>query len=609
MNQAYQLWRIPLWRIIFLGIMLGQLDPMIVSVRASTGTIHVAPTGSDIPGCGTMEMPCRTIQFAVDVASSGDTIKLAQGTYTGTGSAVVSLIYSGSSGKNLTFIGGFVPPNWTTPLYDPTKTILDGQNMRHGVEIISVPAITVTMQGLTIQNGYASSPVPYSGEYSGGGLVCRNDDPNTPRFVSLNITNVIFRNNRVQSWGNRAASGGGMSLYLRCRATLADVIFDNNSVTGGDAPDGYCGASALGGGLFATQQSDVTGTRVTFTNNSVIAGSGGTGICSDGWSTPDALGGGAVFQLNNVSIEQITATNNSVLGGNGSQRGGTGAGGGIFFEFSTAWIRDGMVKGNSASGGNSDSMGGIASGGGIMASDSTLMLERLKIINNTSSGGSGNDGGDAGGGGMYFTRVSTSNAGSTTGTNLILADNITQAGLGNNRWGGGGAIFNQNTTLTLIHTTIAQNSVLSTMQGPAIVSLNYLGSSSINLQYSIVALHGNTGAAVIIQKMGDVGVFDRTLFFGNQGGNYGCQPGMSGCTITSTNQITGDPAFVSPGSPNFDYRISRLSAAKDIAMGSTIPLDIYKQARPCNFVSDVGAHEYCDSSSYPFSLYLPLVIK
>jgi len=36
----------------------------------------------------------------VTIASSGDTIKLAQGTYTGSGSAVVTL------NKNLTIIGG-----------------------------------------------------------------------------------------------------------------------------------------------------------------------------------------------------------------------------------------------------------------------------------------------------------------------------------------------------------------------------------------------------------------------------------------------------------------------------------------------------------------------
>lgn len=583
--------------------------PPTAFAQASSGTIRVATTGTDAPECGSAASPCRTIQYAINLAASGNTIKVAQGTYTGSGSAVASLQFL-SAGKNLTFIGGYVPPDWTTPSSDPTLTIVDGQNARRGFEIISVPAIDITIQGLTIQNGYAGLPIPYSGEYTGGGLVCRNDDPNTPQYVTLSITNVLFRNNRVQGSGNTAASGGGAGLYLRCRATLTDVTFDSNTVVAGNAPDGRRGGHALGGGLFATTQSDVTATRVAFTNNSVTAGSGGTGIGSDGWSTPDALGGGAALQINNVTLNQVTVSGNQVLGGTGAQKGGTGAGGGLFFEFSTAQINGGTIQGNSATGGASQSMGGIAGGGGIMTTDSTLTLDRLKIVNNVSIGGAGSDGGDAGGGGLYSTRVSTVYAGSVVGVNLIFGDNVTQAGAGINRWGGGGAIFNQNTTLNLIHSTIAQNSVLSTMQGPAIVSLNYLGSSSVSLVYSIVASHGNTGAAIIIQKAGDSGNFNYTLFYNNASGNYGCQPGMSGCSITNTNQApSGNPSFLSPGSPNYDYRIAFTSAAKDKATGSTTPRDIENHIRPFNGVSDVGAQEYGASLPVPVPVMLPLILK
>jgi len=596
--------------VILMLMTLGQAST--VSAQSGSGTIRVTTTGTDAAGCGSAASPCRTIQYAVNIAASGDTIKIARGTYTGSGSAVASLQFISGAGKNLTFMGGFTPPDWTTPSSDPTQTILDGQNARHGFEIISVPSVSISILGLTVENGYEGSPIPYSGEYTGGGLVCRNDDPNTPQYISLTISNVIFRNNRVQGSGNKASSGGGAAFYLRCRATLTDVTFDSNTVLAGNATDGYRGGYALGGGLFATAQSDVTATRVTFTNNSVTAGSGGIGLGADGWSTPDGLGGGAAFQSNNVTLNDVTVTNNRTAGGGGSQRAGTGAGGGLFFEFSTATITGGMLKANSATGGASTVMGGIASGGGIMTTDSTLILSRLKVLNNSSIGGAGSDGGDAGGGGIYSTRVSTSYAGSVTGTNVILADNVTQAGAGANRWGGGGAVFNQNATLNLTHSTIAQNSVLSTMQGPAIVGLNYLGSSSTSLAYSIVASHGNTGAAIIIQKAGDSGSFNYTLFYNNTGGKYGCQPGMSGCSITNSNEVpSGNPSFISPGSPNYNYLIGSGSAAKDKATASSTARDIQNYVRPFNGVADVGAHEYGASAPVlvPVPIALPMILK
>ena len=41
-------------------------------------TIRVAPSGSNDPACGTVDLPCQTIQYAVNKAASGDTILGAQ---------------------------------------------------------------------------------------------------------------------------------------------------------------------------------------------------------------------------------------------------------------------------------------------------------------------------------------------------------------------------------------------------------------------------------------------------------------------------------------------------------------------------------------------------
>ncbi len=79
-----------------------------------------------------------------------------------------------------------------------------------------------------------------------------------------------------------------------------------------------------------------------------------------------------------------------------------------------------------------------------------------------------------------------------------------------------------------------------------------------------------------------------TLFSGNTA-NTGTR---SGGVVNSTNEQTGNPDFVSPGSPNFDYHIGASSAAINRAVGSTTANDIDNQSRPIDGVSDIGADEY-----------------
>ena len=84
---------------------------------------------SDITGT-----PFCSIQAAVDVAIGGDTIQVAAGTYTGTGTNVVQIL------KDLTIIGA-----------DRDTVIIEGEFARRAVSVSG--GATVTVRDLTIQNG------------------------------------------------------------------------------------------------------------------------------------------------------------------------------------------------------------------------------------------------------------------------------------------------------------------------------------------------------------------------------------------------------------------------------------------------------------------------
>jgi hypothetical protein len=74
--------------------------------------------GRDTDSCGTAVAPCKTISHALKArASDGDTLRIAQGTYTENLSIKVSV----------TLEGGYEPNGWTR---DPAayETILDGSS-------------------------------------------------------------------------------------------------------------------------------------------------------------------------------------------------------------------------------------------------------------------------------------------------------------------------------------------------------------------------------------------------------------------------------------------------------------------------------------------------
>ncbi|HHN93882.1 MAG TPA: hypothetical protein ENK17_03865, partial [Anaerolineae bacterium] len=130
-----------------LVVLLAALGGGSAPVRADPGVLYVSSTCSGAPS------PCyTTIQEAVDAASSGDEIHIAQGTYTGVRqrAGITQVVYIT---KDLTLLGGW---NGDFTVRDPSAypTTVDAQGLGRGI-VISGP-VTATLDGLKITGGNAA---------------------------------------------------------------------------------------------------------------------------------------------------------------------------------------------------------------------------------------------------------------------------------------------------------------------------------------------------------------------------------------------------------------------------------------------------------------------
>jgi hypothetical protein len=120
---------------------------------------YVATTGSDTDNdCADPGNPCRTVQHAVDVADTGDEIRVAGGTYTGVSGrprtdvvstgVVTQVVYIS---KTVTVRGGYSITNWVTPAPAVHLTTVDAG--RQGRALYITGEISPTLEGLRITGG------------------------------------------------------------------------------------------------------------------------------------------------------------------------------------------------------------------------------------------------------------------------------------------------------------------------------------------------------------------------------------------------------------------------------------------------------------------------
>ncbi|MBN1667572.1 MAG: hypothetical protein JW862_10805 [Anaerolineales bacterium] len=365
---------------------------------ADSGILYVALDGDDAQDCASIADRCQTIQRAVDVAQSGDEIRVGAGVYTGviTRAGITQMVYISTT---VTIQGGYTTTNWTTP--NPTANLTTLNAEGQGRVIYITGDISPIVDGLRITAGNATGMGggPW-GEDAGGGVYISRATPI--------ISNCMIHNNTASTTAN--GSGGGL-LLEGSRATLSGNTVVSN--TASIASHGH------GGGLF------LYGSSATLHNNTVQDNSASTA----GWG----YGGGLYLLTSDAEL------NNNTVVGNTAGTTNRGYGGGLYIWYSDATLSGNSVQGNTASATEQ------GYGGGLSLSNSNATLGGNTIVSNTATLNAS----IGKGGGLWVWESDL-----FTLTNNLVADNHAHTA-GSGLWLSGTSI---NTSLgRLLHNTIADN--------------------------------------------------------------------------------------------------------------------------------------------------------
>ena len=279
------------------------LDETARIARADPGDLFVTTDGG-ATGC-TQANPCDLVT-ALNQSTNGDTIYVAQGTYTGAGEAVVMVT------KSIALLGGWNGSMTTPPVRDPEAhpSTLDGENARRGVYISGT--ITSTLDGFIVTRGDASNTATDPGY--GGGIYSRAANP----ILSHNVITDNVAHSSATGW----AIGGGIYIDgAPIRTVISDNLIANNTANVANQGEG--------GGLYVRDSNEVT-----VSNNAFQANTAGTTI--------NGIGGGlslynscAVVSGNLIQNNQATPT-------------GDGFGGGLNSQFGDVTLSENIVTGNIA---------------------------------------------------------------------------------------------------------------------------------------------------------------------------------------------------------------------------------------------------------------------
>jgi hypothetical protein len=580
-------------------------------VRLSTDYV-VQAAGTDLfvsPNAGgdcTQLAPCD-LQVAIGLAQDGDSIYLAQGTYTGTFGYVATLADS------VALLGGWdgtgtVPPVRDSDAYTST---IDGEGVRTPIYVNG--NLTVTLDGLHLINGWApgngGGVYAYSARllisdtrvYSnvaggGGGGISMQNSP----WVKL-LGNEIYSNTSLGSGAGalvedaeevtlidnhvylntvtgQYSEGGG--LYI---ATISDTLIVNNDI--------YSNVSGIGGGGISIYEAPgmlIDNNRV-YANRAETTSSLGGGI---------DIGGSSTITLTGNTVYDNEADNGAGIGLNLSDRAvvedndiysntAEGLAGGVYLNKTpTSTLTSNAIYDNRS----------IANGGGVL-------IQQSPNVSLTGNSVYGNWAENAGG-----IEVNQSNG-------AVLSDNWITNNTGTNLGAGGGIRIVLSLDVWLKNNIVAGNQLTGTRSGAGVAMLN--SSSGHFLHTTLARNTGGNGQAVFAASssmlwMTNTILVSHTVGVGTTSGAvvnmeatlwgdgaWSNIVDLAGPGIyTGTVNIVAEPAFIDPDAG--DYHILNHSGALNQGIDAGVALDFEGELRVG--APDLGADEFL---SY---VYLPLVI-
>jgi predicted outer membrane repeat protein len=209
------------------------------------------------------------IQAAVDSAALGDTVLLADGTYSGDGN------------RDVDFHGKAVVV--TSESRDPHLCVISCEGVEsashRGFLLVSGETEATVLEGVTVEGGYMDTDVGYFPDYSGAGVLCSYSSPTIRRchFVgnraklgaaivcsdgSPVITECAFQENEGFEW-----TGGAIMCINSGSPTISGCTFSENLAT-----TDYANWLSLGGAVAVMAPSTPALTGCAFIGNSATAG-------------------------------------------------------------------------------------------------------------------------------------------------------------------------------------------------------------------------------------------------------------------------------------------------------------------------------------------------
>lgn len=273
---------------------------------------------------GTGDFP--TIQEALAAAGSGDTILLANGTFTGPGN------------RNLDYLAKTLVVRSESG--DPSTCVIDCQGAGRGFTFVSVQSPQAKLIGVTVTGGIGD----------GAGIYCEHSNPT--------IENCVLRNNGSPD------RGGGIHCRLNSFPTVRDCVITDNQANSG-------------AGLWCYDSgADVTNTIIS--NNTALAVGGGgvfmnvravvslTGCEISGNTAPNTGGGiycGGAFTMES----DLTIVDCEISGNEGP------FGGGLFINTSNVTVENTVFSGN---------LSPASDGGAVYCATSSPTFTRCTITGN-----------------------------------------------------------------------------------------------------------------------------------------------------------------------------------------------------------------------------------